>query len=156
MIGTCNKHKISNNGKRKNNWTSSAFSITYTQIADYNNRISFSGKNNFSSYSEKYLEELINDNADTLSALNIYIFGSSLAFRTYLIDTIADKSGNLIGYQSLVPISSGVNQTFDSYTSGSSNELAFGWGGNVQDKLYLGASIVMPIVNFNRSTNIKR
>jgi long-subunit fatty acid transport protein len=47
-----------------------------------------------------------------------------------------------------------VNQTFDSYTSGSSNELAFGWGGNVQDKLYLGASIVLPIVNFNRSLQV--
>jgi hypothetical protein len=88
------------------------------------------------------------------AAENNYIFGSSLAFRTYLIDTIADKSGNVDGYQSLVPISSGVNQTFDSYTSGSSNELAFGWGGNVQDKLYLGASIVLPIVNFNRSLQV--
>ena len=139
-------------GKRKNNWTSSAFSITYTQIADYNNRISFSGKNNFSSYSEKYLEELINDNADTLSALNNYIFGSSLAFRTYLVDTMADASGNVTGYQSLVPISTGVNQSYKSETSGGYNELAFGWGGNMADKLYLGASFVMPMINFNRTT----
>ena len=139
-------------GKRKNNWTSSAFSVTYTQIADYNNRISFSGKNNFSSYSEKYLEELINDNADTLSALNNYIFGSSLAFRTYLVDTMADAKGNLKGYQSLVPISTGVNQTYNSETSGGYNELAFGWGGNMDDKLYLGASFVMPMINFNRAT----
>jgi len=139
-------------GKRKNNWTSSAFSITYTQIADYNNRISFSGKNNFSSYSEKYLEELVNDNADTLSALNNYIFGSSLAFRTYLVDTTADKKGNVTGYQSLVPISTGVNQSYKSETTGGYNELAFGWGGNMEDKLYLGASFVMPMINFNRST----
>jgi len=139
-------------GKRKNNWTSSAFSITYTQIADYNNRVSFSGKNNFSSYSEKYLEELINDNADTLSALNNYIFGSSLAFRTYLIDTMADAKGNVKGYQSLVPISTGVNQSYKSETSGGYNELAFGWGGNMDDKLYLGASFVMPMINFNRNT----
>jgi long-subunit fatty acid transport protein len=88
------------------------------------------------------------------AAENNYIFGSSLAFRTFLIDTIAGKNGAIDGYQSLVPISSGVNQTFDSYTSGSSNELAFGWGGNVQDKLYLGASIVIPIVNFNRSLQV--
>jgi hypothetical protein len=139
-------------GKRKNNWTSSAFSITYTQIADYNNRISFSGKNNFSSYSEKYLEELVNDNADTLSALNNYIFGSSLAFRTYLVDTMADARGNVTGYQSLVPISTGINQSYNSETSGGYNELAFGWGGNMEDKLYLGASFVMPMINYNRTT----
>ena len=139
-------------GKRKNNWTSTAFSITYNQIADYSNHHSFSGRNNFSSYSEKYLEELVNDQADTLSALNNYIFGSSLAFRTYLVDTTADASGAVNGYQSLVPISTGLNQMYDSYTSGSYNELAFGWGGNMEDKLYLGASLIMPMVNYSRST----
>ena len=137
-------------GKKNRGYSSTAFSISFTQIADYNNRQRFSGVNNFSSYSEKFLEELYYDNAGMGAAENNYIFGSSLAFRTFLIDTSTDLNGNP-GYQSLVPISSGVNQAFDSYTSGSSNELAFGWGGNVQDKLYLGASIVLPIVNFNRS-----
>lgn len=138
-------------GKKNRGYSSTAFSISFTQIADYNSRQRFKGVNNENSYSEKFLEELYYDNASMSAAENNYIFGSSLAFRTYLIDTIADASGNVAGYQSLVPISSGVNQTFDSYTSGSSNELTFGWGGNVQDKLYLGASFVLPIVNFNRS-----
>ena len=138
-------------GKKNRVYSSTAFSVSFTQIADYNSRQRFKGVNNFSSYSEKFLEELYYDNASMSAAENNYIFGSSLAFRTYLIDTIADKNGNVAGYQSLVPISSGVNQTFDSYTSGSSNELTLGWGGNVQDKLYLGASLVIPIVNFNRS-----
>jgi hypothetical protein len=139
-------------GRKKNNWTSSAFSITFNQVADYNNRYSFSGRNNFSSYSEKYLEELVNDQADTLSALNNYIFGSSLAFRTYLVDTTAGANGAVTGYQSLVPISTGVNQLYDAQTTGSYNELAFGWGGNVEDKLYMGASFIMPMINYNRST----
>ena len=138
-------------GKKKNNWTSTAFSITFNQIADYNNHISFSGNNNFSSYSEKYLEELIHDRADTNAALNNYIFGSSLAFRTYLVDTTAGPNGAVTGYQSLVPLSTGINQNYDAKTSGSYNELAFGWGGNVDDKLYLGASIIMPMINYNRS-----
>jgi hypothetical protein len=141
-------------GKKNRGYSSTAFSISFTQLANFNSRQRFKGVNNFSSYSEKFLEELYYDNAGMGAAENNYIFGSSLAFRTYLIDTIADASGNVAGYQSLVPISSGVNQTFDSYTSGSSNELAFGWGGNVQDKLYLGASIVLPIVNFNRSLTV--
>ncbi len=138
-------------GHRKNNWTSTAFAITFNQIADYNNHVSFSGNNNFSSYSEKYLEELVHDQADTNAALSNYIFGSSLAFRTYLVDTMANASHNVIGYQSLVPISTGVRQNYDAVTSGGYNELNFGWGGNMSDKLYLGASIVMPMVNFNRS-----
>ncbi|MEN9697545.1 MAG: hypothetical protein RLZ56_966 [Bacteroidota bacterium] len=139
-------------GLKKRNWTSTAFSITFNQIADYNNHVQFSGVNNFSSYSEKYLEELIHDQADTNAALNNYIFGSSLAFRTYLIDTTAAANGAVNGYQSLVPISTGVNQLYDVTTSGSYNELAFGWAGNMQDKLYLGASIIMPFMNYDRQT----
>jgi hypothetical protein len=140
-------------GKKNRGYSSTAFSISFTQLANFNSRERFKGVNNFSSYSEKFLEELYYDNAGMGAADNNYIFGSSLAFRTFLIDTSTDSNGNP-GYQSLVPISSGVNQTFDSYTSGSSNELTFGWGGNVQDKLYLGASIVLPIVNFNRSLQV--
>jgi hypothetical protein len=139
-------------GLKKRNWTSTSFSISFNQIADYNNHFSFSGKNNFSSYSEKYLEELVHDRADTNAALNNYIFGSSLAFRTYLVDTTAAANGAVTGYQSLVPLSTGINQMYDAQTSGSYNELAFGWGGNVEDKLYLGASIIMPMINYNRMT----
>ena len=66
-------------------WTSSAFAISVNQVANYNNRVQFKGYNNASSYSEKYLEELVRDRADTIAALKNYIYGSSLAFRTYLI-----------------------------------------------------------------------
>ncbi|MCX6211585.1 MAG: outer membrane protein transport protein [Bacteroidetes bacterium] len=138
-------------GLKKNNWTSTAFSISFNQVADFSNHIRFNGLNNFSSYAEKYLEELIRDGADTNSALNNYIFGSSLAYRTYLIDTTANASGAVTGYQSLVPNSSGLNQTYDLLTSGSYNELAFGWGGTMADKLYLGASFVMPMINYSKS-----
>ena len=141
-------------GKKNRGYSSTAFSISFTQLADYNSRQRFKGVNNFSSYSEKFLEELYYDNASMSAAENNYIFGSSLAFRTYLVDTISDASGNVIGYQSLVPISSGVNQSYDAVSSGSSNELTFGWGGNVQDKLYLGASFVFPIINYNRSLQV--
>jgi hypothetical protein len=138
-------------GRKVRNWTSTAFSITFNQIADYSNHVSFAGQNNFSSLSEKYLEELIHDGADTNSAANNYIFGSSLAYRTYLVDTTANAKGAVTGYQSLVPITTGVNQAYDAYTSGSYNELALGWGGNMDDKLYLGASFVMPMINYSRS-----
>jgi hypothetical protein len=141
-------------GKKNRGYSSTAFSISFTQLADFNSRQRFKGVNNFSSYSEKFLEELYYDNASMSAAENNYIFGSSLAFRTYLVDTISDASGNVMGYQSLVPISSGVNQSYDAVSSGSSNELTFGWGGNVQDKLYLGASFVFPIINYNRSLQV--
>ena len=51
-------------GKMNMSNNSSAFSITVNQLASYNNKIHYSGVNNYSSYSEQYLEELTNNNAD--------------------------------------------------------------------------------------------
>lgn len=127
-------------------WTSYAFSISYSQLANYNNHIHYSGYNNFSSYTEKYLEELTRDGADTIAALDNYIFGSSLAFRTYLIDTT--MVGSQMGYKSLVPISTGVYQTNDVTTTGGYNEVALGFAGNKGDNLYLGASLTIPFIYY--------
>jgi long-subunit fatty acid transport protein len=138
----------SSNNKRK--WTSSAFAVSVNQVANYNNHIQFSGFNNMSSYSEKFLEELTRDRADSNAALNNYIFGSSLAFRTYLVDTLSGPGGALAGYQSLVPISTGVNQSYDAVTRGGYHEIALGLAGNMDDKMYVGGSLVIPIINYNR------
>ncbi len=138
----------SSNTKRK--WTSSAFAVSVNQVANYNNHIQFTGYNNVSSFSEKYLEELTKDRADTNAALSNYIFGSSLAFRTYLIDTISGPGGAVTGYQSLVPLSTGVNQSYDAITTGGYHEIAVGLAGNMDDKMYLGGSLVIPVISYNR------
>lgn len=138
------------NNPNYSKFTSSAFSISVNQLANYNNSIQFKGFNNFSSFSEQYLEELIADGANMTAAEQNYIYGSSLAFRTYLIDTIADANGNLIGFQSLVPISTGVNQTYNEKTRGGLHEIALGFASNLEDKLYIGGSVNIPILSFQR------
>jgi long-subunit fatty acid transport protein len=135
---------------KESNWTSSAISISVNQMASYNNRVQYSGFNNFSSFSEQYLEELVRDRADTNAALRNYIFGSSLAFRSYLIDTIRGANGSFAGYQSLVPITSGVNQNYDATTIGGYHEIALGMAGNIQDRLYIGGSVIIPVVSYRR------
>lgn len=136
---------------RNTKWTSSAFAISVNQMASYNNRIKFGGFNNVTSFTEQYLEELTRDYADTIAALNNYIFGSSLAFRTYLIDTMNNSSGVFDGYKSMVPIGSGVNQSYDATTSGGYHEIALGMAGNMLDKLYVGGSLTIPVVSYNRN-----
>ncbi|MBS4042336.1 MAG: outer membrane protein transport protein [Chitinophagaceae bacterium] len=129
---------------------STAFAISFNQIANYQNNISFKGLNNYSSFSEQYLEELVGDKADTNAALKNYIFGSSLAFRTYLVDTLADNTGKFIGYKSLVPISTGVIQEYNAQTRGAYNELALAFAGNYSDKFYVGGTIAIPIISYKR------
>ena len=55
----------SSNKGEHNKWTSSAFALSINQVANYNNHIQFKGFNNFSSFTEQYLEELTRDRADT-------------------------------------------------------------------------------------------
>lgn len=129
-------------------WTSTAFSISVNQLASYNNHVQYSGYNNYSSFSEQYLEELVRDRADTNAALSNYIFGSSLAFRTYLVDTVL--IGSQLGYKSLVPVSTGINQYYDANTQGGYHEIALGLAGNVEDKLYVGGSLVIPIIYYKK------
>lgn len=133
-------------------WTSSAVSISVNQLASYNNHVSYKGFNNFSSFSEQYLEELVRDRADTNAALSNYIFGSSLAFRTWLIDTSNDPvSGAWNGYQSLVTIPTGLNQQLDATTRGGYHEIAVGFANNMEDKLYIGGSITIPLSFYSRN-----
>ena len=126
---------------------STAFSISVNQLASYNNKISYSGANDYSSYSEQYLEQLVYDNATVDEAANNYPFGSSLAYFTYLIDSTADPFGNLTGYRSLVPVGNGniVNQQYDETDGGGLYEVSFGFATNNNDKLFLGGSINVPL-----------
>ncbi len=132
-------------------WSSSGLAIAATQHANFANRIQYSGFNNKSSFSEQYLEELMRDGADTNAVLSNYIFGSSLAFRTYLIDTIRSSTGAVAGFQSLVPISTGVFQSFDAVTSGGLHEIAISYAANNNDKLYIGGGLSIPIVHYSRN-----
>ena len=137
-------------GRNNSQWKSSAFAISVNEIANYNNHVQFKGFNNQSSFTEQYLEELVRDRADTFAALSNYIFGSSLAFRTFLIDTTSGPGGTVTGYQSLVPISTGTIQNYDANTRGGYHEIALGLAGNVEDKLYVGGSLTIPILQYQR------
>jgi hypothetical protein len=135
-------------GRPNQKWTSSAFAISVNQLASYNNRVQFRGLNNMSSFTEQYLEELTKDRADTNAALSNYIFGSSLAFRTFLVDTLSGPGGSVAGYQSLVPLSTGVSQFYDANTRGGYHEIALGLAGNLDDRMYVGGSVTIPVVSY--------
>ncbi len=134
--------------------TSSAFSISVNQIANYNNSIKYQGNNDFSSWSEQYLEQLVRDNVTTFDQLEFgYPLGSSLAFWTFLIDTIANGN-NIGGYQSLVPVggpgSAPINQSNQIESRGAAHEISLAFANNYSDKFYLGGSINFPIYSYKQ------
>lgn len=133
----------------KSNVASTAFGISITQLASYNNHTYYKGNNSYSSYSEKYVEELVSDGANEQAALSNYIFGSSLAYRTYLVDTV-NENGQLTGYKSLVTVPTGIQQERDEDTKGGFHELAFSFASNMADRLYLGIGINIPFLGYTR------
>lgn len=132
----------------RGNWTSTAFSISVNQLASFNNQTYYKGLNNVSSYSEQYLEELTRDGADIGAAESNYIFGSSLAYQTFLIDSV-NQDGQLAGYRTLVP-NTGTIQERNETTTGGYHEISLAFAGNLLDKLYLGSSINFPVVSYKR------
>lgn len=138
-----------NNGGAFSSFT---FSFSVNQLANYNNHVHYKGFNDQSSYSEQFLEELSRDRASPSAALSNYIFGSSLAYYTYLIDTTV-QNGNLV-YYSLPNPTTGLNQEYDEVTSGSFNEVSLAFAGGINNNLFLGLSLGIPIVNYRRDVTL--
>ena len=124
--------------------------------ADFNSNIFYQGTNNKSSYSEKYLEELIHNNVrDPNRAADQYPYGSSLAFNTYLIDTIRGANGSVAGYKSLATVATGLNQQNTITSTGGITDFALGGAVNIKDKLFLGGTFTIPLLNYNRTSSYK-
>lgn len=126
------------------------------RTADFNNSIYYTGINNQSSYSEKFLEQLISNHVtDPNAAAQNYPFGPSMAFNTFLIDTLLDANHNLIGYRSLANPQYGLTQSMDIRTSGGITDASLGVGVNVSDKWYFGGSVSLPMLHYKRRSFYK-
>jgi hypothetical protein len=130
--------------------------IGVNRSADFNTNIYYKGFNNKSSYSEKYLEELIHNNVtDPNRAATDFPYGSSLALNTYLIDTTRAANGSVSGYKSLAPVGTGLNQEHTITSSGGVTDLALGGAVNIKDKLFFGGTLSIPVLNYSRNSTFK-
>ncbi|HEY8690738.1 MAG TPA: aromatic hydrocarbon degradation protein [Chitinophagaceae bacterium] len=131
--------------------------IGVNRSADFNSNIYYKGFNNKSSYSEKYLEELIHNNVtDPNRAATDFPYGSSLAINTYLIDTTRASNGSVSGYKSLADFTKGaLTQENTIASTGGITDLALGGAINLRDKLFFGGTITIPVLNYNRTSSYK-
>lgn len=144
---------------RFSNLNSKAFSIAINRTADFNNKISYRGLNDFSSLSEQFAEEFASsrlpiDGPLTNAAVSL---GTKLAVYSYYIDT-ATVNGNIevVGAPLRKSILDGtdylIEQQKDMTTKGGISEIALSFAGNSNDKFYIGGSIGIPIMNYQRTT----
>jgi hypothetical protein len=149
-----------NNGGK---WTSSAISLAVTQTANFNGKITYEGKNNFSSLGEQYAAEIADSkvNLDDAPGSNKLSFPSRLAAYTYLVDTLTRKNGtgpevaSLALYNNLKNEAGYlVNQRNEIESKGGVTEFALGFAANMDDKVYVGGSVGLPMVNYERRSTI--
>lgn len=139
--GTYNRSKKSTGG--------AAFALAINRTAGFGSNILYRGLNNQSSYSQKFLEEIRNNNdKDANHVAEGYPFGTSLALNTYWIDTIAGGTANNYQFQTRSPIATGLIQENSIVNKGGITELALAMAGNLKDKLFFGFTLGIPFVHF--------
>ncbi len=136
------------------------YGIGYNRLADYNSK-AFA---NFDNSSVSYLDDITNyANSEMLS--NSYLnqnigdiqyrdWPTKLAWDTYLIDPNTDNQGNVIdgSYHNVLFDGEKVNQRKNYSQSGNLDEYLFNLGVNFNHKFYLGSTIGIHDMRYNRNT----
>lgn len=137
-------------------WTSQAISIGINTTANFNNNISYKGSNDFSSMSELFAEQFASSGQDFFDAINNprFAFGTGPALYTYLVDTFTNQNTGAIEVKGLPQflLEQGValNQETSIRTTGGSTELSLGYAANMDDKIFVGGAIGVPILSYER------
>ena len=129
---------------------SAAFSIAVNSMANFNNDVHYSGLNDYSSFAEQFAEEFANSNYTINQALSStdISYGTRMALYTYLIDT---ASINGVPQVITLPLNASLlNQDYHAISHGGITEISLGLASNLQDKIYIGASLGIPIVSYRR------
>ena len=150
--------------KGSGKWTSSAMGLAVTRTANFSNRVYYTGKNDFSSYAEQYAAEAASSglSLDAILSSNNVSLGTRMAVYTYLIDS-ATLGGNAIPDVVALPmydqLKNGgvflVDQANTIETSGGITEISMGYAANMDDKFYIGASIGVPIISYEKKSILK-
>ena len=133
-----------NNGN--SGWKEYSFAVGYNRINNFSNRTTFSG---ISKANEQYLaSSLIDDYVNDLNNVNIhpddiyysdrFAFGHSQAYDTYLFNP---SDTNIYFYEREFLGDEPIEQKSSTITRGGVGETFFSFGGNYNDKFYLGALI---------------
>jgi hypothetical protein len=147
-------------GDNYSKWNSKAFGIAVNRTANFDGKVYYKGQNDFSSYSEQFVEFAQSGLPIDAVLYNAPLsLGTKLANYTYLIDTLTvGGQTQIVGlpYRDalLNNTSMLLNQEKSITTKGGITEIAIAYAANMDDKVYIGGSIGVPIVNYNRSSLI--
>lgn len=126
-------------------WKSEGFAVTFNRINNYHSRISYKGKSN-NSFSD-YLVNVGNNSSGhfDLDENGSAFTYSGMAYQVYAIDN--DDQG-FYHYNEIETVQ--VEQKEEIVTKGAKNQWDFGYGTNYQNKLFIGATLGVPLIRRER------
>jgi hypothetical protein len=130
----------------------SAFSIGFSTQADFRSELLYRGLNRQSSYSQRFLEELQRSGIKDSTAAYLFPTGSSLALNTFWLDPVKNSSGQVTGFTTNSPIATGLIQEQYIRNRGGIYELALGGGAQVSDRWFIGGTVGIPILYYDRQS----
>jgi hypothetical protein len=125
-------------GVKSAGWKGVQFGLGFNRLNNYNNRVLIEGTNDKNSIVDDFLQK-----ANGVQPQDLNSYDALLAFNTYLIDT----SGGKTKYKSIAPFG-GVTQSKSIETYGSMNEFLLTFGGNYNDRIYIGATVGFPFLRY--------
>ncbi len=128
-------------------WKSVAFGIGFNRTADFNNSYTYTGQTNTSSGSQVF-ESDANKNPSAALGSGAGSSLGNMGYNAYLLNQNA--SGQFV---SVVPFSGGIEQMKSRQTYGGISEVALSLGGNYKEKLLLGITLGLPVVNYQSNTS---
>lgn len=143
-----------------NGWKNYSFAVNYNRSSTYNKESFLVGNSPNSTLIDDYVFTLNNNNASIQDVQNLaFPFGPSQAFNLLLIDTLTNPNTGNVDYIPYVFLDEflgtgrqveNIAQERSIESRGSQSETQIAFGGNFQDRLYLGGSISFQRVYFEQ------
>lgn len=128
-----------------NGWRNVNIAIGYNRLSNYNSAITINSKTD-NSFLNTYTNELTQNGIKVGADLpNLFPFTANLGYQTFLINPMASDSTK---FDNVFSNATNLKQNTIITTRGGSGEAFFAFGGNYKDKLFLGATVGIPVVRY--------
>lgn len=138
---------------RSRKHTSSAFTLGLNQTAGFGNQLQYRGLNNYSSFSESFVEEFAKSGysiGQVLTTQSPLPYTAAPALFTYLMDTV--RINGVLQVKSapeyLLDSGKAVRQDMTRTTRGGVYELALSYATNLREKWLYGVTVGIPMMNY--------
>jgi len=131
----------------KSKWRNVNFAMGANRVAGFHNSVYWQGYNPSSSLAEKYAELANSSGVSPENIAGIYPFDAGLAYNTSLL-----QFDSASGYWAL-PEGGGVKQEQSYKTRGGLTEYLFAFGGNYNDRIYVGGSVSILDANYRYNSS---